>query len=183
MRRVVKIGGSLFARPDLVEAVSHWMARQPPAQTYVIVGGGDLVDAIRRYDRLRPADSAVVHWTCVDLLQVTFEMASRWFAGWATIDSPAELVRSQHQAIESAPCYLVSVRSFYRRDGGLELPLDWSTTTDSLAAALCIELKADELVLLKPREVDVAESVEGLAAQGIVDAALPALVSRLGSIR
>ena len=78
---------------------------------------------------------------------------------------------------------LVSVRSFYHRQSRHALPLDWSTTTDSISAALAIETDADELVILKSCEVDAAADATTLAEQGIVDPAFPRAASRVKSIR
>ena len=74
MRRVVKVGGSLLTRTDLQSKLTEWLDRQGKAQHLLVIGGGELIDAIRRLDRIRPADSSDVHWQCIDLLDVTVGM-------------------------------------------------------------------------------------------------------------
>lgn len=181
MRRVIKVGGSLLSRADLIESLPHWLDQQSPAQNVLIFGGGELVDAIRNLDRLRPSESAVVHWRCVDLLQVTFQMAADWFSAWSTVDSRDLLAALA--AVGAERPVLVSVRSFYRPDVGSSLPLTWDTTTDAIAAELAVRCEADELVLLKSCEVDPGADVDSLAEAGIVDLALPLIAPAVRSVR
>ena len=84
MRRVVKIGGSLLTRQDLPSALPGWIAQQPPAETLCIVGGGAVIDAVRRLDEIHPGDPVTIHWMCVDLLQTTFQTVASWF-DWPTV--------------------------------------------------------------------------------------------------
>lgn len=191
MRRVIKVGGSLLLRPDLVEALPSWLEQQSPTQNLVVVGGGELIDAIRHLDQQKPASPAEVHWRCVDLLQHTFEITASWFGEWATFDSPngqadfMELLDAEQQRGDSPdhhPATLVSVRSFYGPDSGSTLPLTWETTTDSIAAELAIRIDADELVLLKSCRVN-SQSVDDLARAGVVDRSLPMIAPSVRSIR
>ncbi len=184
MLRIVKVGGSLLTRPDLTTSLPKWLAAQSPAQNWLIVGGGKSIDAIRDLDQLRPGDPQQVHWRCVDLLQVTFEIFAEWFPQWDKIDIPGQLLSERPAADASnESTAIVSVRSFYHRECLWQLPLDWDTTTDSIAAALAIQTGAEETVLLKSCDVPRSADVESLAEQGIVDRALPELTSQLKSIR
>lgn len=72
--RVVKLGGSLLSRADLLDDFLVWQqtSRSPTTTDLVLVGGGEMVDAVRRWDALRPVEPADVHWLCVDLLQGSF---------------------------------------------------------------------------------------------------------------
>ncbi len=183
MRRVVKVGGSLLSRGDFAEALLQWIAKQPPAQTLVVIGGGNLIDAIRQLDRIHPGDPVEVHWRCVDLLQVTFELVSGWIAQWPKIDSAEQLSAELDLPGEPDGPVIVSVRSFYGRDSKVDLPLDWSTTADSIAAALAIGVDADELVLLKSCEIADPLDLRDAFRREIIDEALLALAARVRSIR
>lgn len=174
MRRVVKLGGSLLIRDDVVERLRRWYAAQPEAETLLIVGGGELINAIRHLDRVHPGEPAEVHWRCVDLLQVTFELVREWFPGWGSITGAEAFDRQCREGFALDRPTLVSVRAFYRRGAGAGLPEDWSTTTDAISAYLARRTSADELVLLKSCEVDSAAGLRELAARGIVDPAFPA---------
>ncbi|NND96052.1 MAG: hypothetical protein HKN47_01845 [Pirellulaceae bacterium] len=172
MRRVVKVGGSLLTQPDLVATLTRWFLEQPIAENVVIVGGGGLIDAIRRLDAVRPGDPAEVHWRCVDLLQATSRTFHDWFSSWEFIETADQLQRRQRDGFSQTQPTLVDVISFYRRGGDDHLPEDWRTTTDAIAALLATRIDADELVLLKACDVDKNTSIEHLVATGIVDEAI-----------
>lgn len=183
MQRVVKVGGSLLLRKDLCESLRRWLEQQSPARTYVVFGGGELIDAIRHLDRVHPADPKQVHWRCVDLLQFTFEIAASWLDDWPRIDTQSGVAAAAARLPRFDPAVLVSVRSFYHRDSGLRLPTNWDTTTDSIAAELAVQIDADELVLLKSCRVESPIEAESLANRGIVDRSLPLISPQLKSLR
>lgn len=187
MRRVVKLGGSMLLRADLKHAVDQWMTIEPAAQTFVVVGGGKLIDAIRELDQVHAMDQREIHWTCVDLLTTTATFVAKTLQ-WNLISTP-----SQWQAVlmeapqENTPSVIVP-DVFYNRDhlhgNPAEavrslLPEDWRTTTDSIAAYLAAIIKADELVLLKSCEIPESMSSVELAESGIVDQAFPDLAGVL----
>ncbi|WP_144057667.1 hypothetical protein [Novipirellula maiorica] len=179
MRRVIKIGGSLIARPDLSSCLPKLLdaigvadpsTAVSPA-TLLIVGGGDLVDALRKWDQHRPLDPAKTHWQCIELLQYTFEVISDWFPAWHRIDTVASLRQSMKHGFSTTAPHLIAVRCFYDRGNDGDLPHDWRTTSDSLAAKLCSDIDADELVLLKSCEVDPSWDRRSLISRGVIDEA------------
>jgi 5-(aminomethyl)-3-furanmethanol phosphate kinase len=177
-RRVVKIGGSLLHQERLLESLSSWLERHAPAQNLLIMGGGELIDQVRRADAIQPADPVQVHWQCIDLLDATFLMASSWF-DWAIIRTTDEFQATLEQGFRADKPTLVCVSSFYRADLphpiSHPVPLDWRTTSDTIAAMLAIQVAADEVVLLKSCDIDPQASVEQLSLAGVVDEALPLL--------
>jgi aspartokinase-like uncharacterized kinase len=182
MRRVVKLGGSLLLRPELLADIHGWLALQSQAENLVIVGGGELVDAVRRLDEIRPADPIDTHWQCVDLLQTTFEIAAAWF-DWNLIRSAAELDSALQSGLSSQRPTLVAVKSFYDRSSSIQVPLGWETTSDTIAAILAAVVRADELVLLKSCVVEPDFDLAQLAHAGIVDTALLRMQTEQLSIR
>lgn len=182
MRRVVKLGGSLLVREDLTDRLRQWHAAEPRGETLLIVGGGELIDAVRRLDRVRRGDPAEVHWRCVSLLQATFETVCEWFPDWASIVTAAQFRQQLRDGFARDRPTLVSVSAFYRRDSAAGLPEDWRTTTDAIAAYLAHQVDADELVLLKSCEVDSSADIADLAAPGIVDSAFPAAAEGLSKV-
>ena len=189
MRRVLKIGGSLLRQETIARRVQDWVSSQEQAETFAIVGGGELIDAIRRLDALSPGDPDSVHWQCVELLQITFSWLARQLDGWTPIHGTEDfdhlrwLTANQHEPPPESTRYLMDVNSFYRPGDETPLPEDWTTTTDAIAGWLSILLRADELVLFKSCDVDPQASLDELAARGIIDSALPRLADRLPPIR
>jgi aspartokinase-like uncharacterized kinase len=185
--RVVKLGGSLLTHEHLVPTMLDWVARQSPAQTLVVVGGGEIVDAVRTLDKKYPLPSAQVHWMCVDLLRATHLYAATMFPQWSSIDSVSKL--RTVVATRDRGTSLVSISSFYGSDMpegastvAKSLPSDWRTTTDALAGLLAVQVNADELVLLKSCEIPEVGILE-LAMRGIVDETLPNLANLIPYIR
>jgi aspartokinase-like uncharacterized kinase len=183
MRRVVKVGGSLLLRAELPQQLAAWLAKQPPAETLVLVGGGQLIDAIRNLDAVRRVDQVAVHWRCVESLGTTFEFFADWFPHWQAIRSGEEFRAALNRGFAANDATLIAVSAFYSPQSDFDLPTDWRTTTDAIASVLAVESSADELVLLKSCQVDRSLSLDRLAAAGIVDAAMLPIAQRVKSIR
>lgn len=171
IKRVVKVGGSLFDWPDFPLQLWHWLHAQPPAENYLIAGGGRLADAIRHYDPVLGLGEATSHQLCLDLLGVTarlleacLERAAKQLGAWppttTVLDVNAHLPRSS-----------------------TALPECWEVTTDSLAAMIARQLCADELVLLKSAAPLPPYTVAHAAAAGYVDAFFPAAAAGLPRLR
>jgi aspartokinase-like uncharacterized kinase len=152
----------------------------------VIVGGGELIDSIRHMDAVHQADPVEVHWMCVELLDVTAKFLSHRL-GWPLIASEEEFQKAFSSGLQADVAdqpQVVAVSSFYRPDTHAmfpEVPLDWRTTTDTIAAIGAKMIHADELVLLKSCQVDFSAGLQQLATSGIVDEALPGL--NVGSVK
>ncbi|TWU30553.1 amino acid kinase family protein [Novipirellula artificiosorum] len=176
MRRVIKIGGSLLLRTNLVTRLPvriDELGGGAASETLVMVGGGEMIDAIRRLDRCRPLDPIATHWQCIELLQQTLEIFHQWFPSWNRIDTRAELEHAIEQGFPTDRPSLVSVEAFYRRDVPADLPMDWRTTSDSLASLLATLSGSDELVLVKSCQIDDGWTTASLMDKGIIDAAFP----------
>lgn len=185
MRRVVKVGGSLLGKPDLPDAITRWYSRQPQAETLMIVGGGGLVEAMRQLDRVRHVDPADMHWMCVDLLETTYWLLAACFDCPRITTAEAIAHAEQHGFAADTPT-LVSVSSFYSRQQdavGIDIPCDWRTTSDTIAALLAHRVGAEELVLLKSCDVDPTASIEQLARSGIVDESFPLVAQLAPNVR
>lgn len=175
--RVVKLGGSLLDKPDFPDRVNHFLAKLPHRKTAIMIGGGDLIDAMRTLDDRFPLDLVSMHWRCVRLLRHTWEIAAELLPELEPIGSKADLQRWTDDP-EKRSSALVAVDSFYFPDDpdSLRLPTSWATTTDSIAALLAHRLSAEELVLCKscplPDAIDWSEA----ARRELVDAAFPNIV-------
>ncbi|MCA9136589.1 MAG: hypothetical protein KDB00_07515 [Planctomycetales bacterium] len=194
---MIKIGGSLLRQNDLVCNLQNWLCQQTSAETLAIVGGGEMIDAVRRLDATFACDPAWLHWQCVGLLQFTFHWLGRQLDDWqlhATPDQFSDLTRQLQQTRQprdvTAPDgsqdsakHLIDVNSFYRAGLSSPLPEDWTTTTDAIAGWLAILVDADELVLLKSCDVDETKSLAELADEGVIDRALLTLADQLPPIR
>lgn len=187
--RVIKLGGSLLLRRKLLDQVRDFyltlQQRDPRQQTYLIVGGGLMIEAVRQWDHLRPGEPADVHWRCVEMLRHSFAFMrdailadARWANGdderFGAIETHEQWTgRNQRFAgNESSEFTLVNVPAFYRRDtASVALPENWQTTTDAIACYLAEQIDADECWLLKSCQVDQQARIEDWIQAGIIDSA------------
>ncbi|MCC9599987.1 hypothetical protein LOC67_05390 [Stieleria sp. JC731] len=182
MRRVIKIGGSLLLQPNLIEGFCRWHSLQSPADDYLIVGGGNLIEAIRELDALHNLPPDWIHWHCVDLLKSTHHWLADRLPSFDPIQTQEEFA-AQKGRPHSCANMIVRVDSFYHQGVDANLPEDWRTTTDAIAGYLAKLLMAEEFVLLKSCDADGALSVAELAKRGIIDEALPMIADGLPKMR
>ena len=170
--RIVKVGGSLICRDDLPRRLSRWLEDQSPACNIVLFGGGPLVNAMRQVDLCHAFDSQWMHWSCVDLLEKTYEMGTQWFPAWQVIGSQADFRQWRPSRTSNFATYwLINPTSFYHRVQPAELPADWRTTSDAIAALLGHLVEAKEVVLIKSCEIPPEATSEELVRQEIIDEA------------
>jgi aspartokinase-like uncharacterized kinase len=143
--RVVKLGGSLLDWPRLVPEFRRWLARQSRMADVVIVGGGALVDVVRRFDSRHALAPAAAHWMSIRAMNLTAE----WFAhllGDTTVVSSLGSLDPRAQSVQ-----VLAVEQFLRCDAGspAALPCGWDVTSDSIAARVAAAMGAGELAVLK----------------------------------
>lgn len=172
---VVKIGGSLLTHPHFASGLRWWLSRQSRwRQVFLIVGGGEIIDAVRRIDAAQRCDAVAIHWLCVRLMRHTIELVAPWLPEATVLQRPTDWADCLDEARPG--CFLVPPDLFYSPDSGDSLPCDWTTTSDSIAALLANKLGTRNLVLLKSCPLPVNADVQRLADLGIVDPTLPRLV-------
>lgn len=190
-RRVVKVGGSCLDNPQLTSLLTDWFAQQTPAENWVIVGGGECIEAMRALSRRYNLEQSEMHWRCIRLLDATWEILTELFPQWIPIHSP-EIFRQTQRREPQPAIYIVRVHSFYSRSnepqvhttvsGSSQIPVGWETTTDSIAALLSTIIGASELVLIKSCTIPSHSPLE-LQRLGIVDAAFPSILPKTTKLR
>jgi aspartokinase-like uncharacterized kinase len=191
--RIVKLGGSLLTLPQLGNRLLEWLSNEPPAFSLIVVGGGPPVDAIRDLAAVHAYDEELLHWLCIDLLDVSYRLVAAQLPECRQLQTADELQRvlstRDWTSARMAPV-LVRVAAFYDREHEPQLPWrlphSWDTTSDSLAALLAQLTGADELVLLKSCPIPAPHSPgdwEELARRGVVDAAFTKTIAGLKRVR
>jgi len=174
--RVVKLGGSLLEWPQLAERLRAWLAIQPPAANILIVGGGTLVDALRKLDAAERLPSDTSHWLAIRAMGVTAAMV-------ASLLQEARLVGAieQLEFTECCPLQILDVGHFLRNDehSADALPASWDVTSDSISARVASVLQANELILLKSSLPAGSSHLQTLADNGYVDAYFPRVAGSL----
>lgn len=145
---VVKVGGSLLDWPGFPHALSAYIDSLRPDRVLLIVGGGSVVDLLRRLDSVHAIGEKRAHVLALRALELTARLAETLVPGLQVVERP-EQVRKAWEA------RLVPVLSPWwwmenvDRLAADPLPEEWRTTTDSIAARIARDLPADALVLLK----------------------------------
>jgi aspartokinase-like uncharacterized kinase len=137
---VIKVGGSLAARPTRLRRLMETLADAGRRHRLVALpGGGSFADEVRRADhRFRLGDSAA-HWMAI----LAMDQYGHLLAGLAP---GAALVRSRRELAPGRLNVLLPSAWLRRVD---PLPHSWDVTSDSIAAWVARALGARRLMLVK----------------------------------
>jgi len=181
---VIKIGGSLLARPawpdDLIALVGD--VSQPGL---LVVGGGRIVDALRRIDASAPRPAAMMHRLAIDALGLSARLVAEAL-GLPLVSAPCDPPRL---AVLDTPAWLDAGEAGSPRFDSL--PVGWHVTSDSIAAFVAATATSP-LLLAKsvpppcPRptvEADADADLKTIASTGWVDGHFPTAAASLTDIR
>ncbi len=169
MITVIKLGGSLLSAgvlPACLDAVDRYAG-----QILLVPGGGLFADLVRdsqmqwRFDDLTAHRMAILAMRQMALLCMDIK------PGLVLMDDPAELNRMPRIALW-APDFKTL------EDTGIAA--SWGITSDSLAAWLAGQVKADALLLVKSCTIADNAELADLQRLGIVDAGFPDFVQQAG---
>ena len=180
---VIKLGGSLLNLKNLSEHLRRWTEFQPPCLRFWVVGGGQLVEAMRELDATHHFDAQWMHWHCVDLLSSTARTLNQLLPDFGYIAKQEELAAALHCL--SSQNYIVAPGCFYSAESSSDLPNDWTTTTDSIAALLALTIEARKLVLLKsaaPPASTHNSTFRDWSEKGFTDEAFPGIAQHLSCV-
>jgi 5-(aminomethyl)-3-furanmethanol phosphate kinase len=137
---VIKVGGSLGARPAQLRRLMETLASAARRRCLVVVpGGGSFADEVRRADdRFALGDSAA-HWMAILAMDQYGYLLARLAPGAVLARSRRELTPGQLNVL--APS------AWLRRAD--PLPHSWDVTSDSIAAWIARSLGARRLMLVK----------------------------------
>jgi len=171
-RLVLKVGGSLMDQKDAPELLRKFLdSNFEGKQVNLLMGGGKVVDVLRNFDATNYAAPETIHWCCVDLLHLTYELAVGWLPSASRIETRKTFL--DHQTNDAPGVFLLATRTFYTREDGDVLPRDWNTTSDSIAAFLAKKLSINRLVVLKSCDIPDAITIDQAASLDLVDAHSP----------
>ncbi len=172
---IVKVGGSLLTLPDLAMRLRKMFAVLAADRIFVVGGGGEAAELVRKWDLIHRLDEEVAHWLAIDSMSLTGSLL-------AGLLNEATLV-ADHQSAENnvarggvailAPRLILDEL----HDGQREpLPVGWDCTSDSIAGWIATQWNVDSLVLAKSVDApnDCSMSSESEAAS--VDANFDSIV-------
>lgn len=170
---IVKLGGSLAGSSDL----PAWLAALESCSLPLVIvpGGGAFADAVRGMQaKMGFDDETAHHMALVAMQQYGIALSALW-PRLSCAATPAAIRRALR--LGQVPCWSPASMA-------LAAPLRkcWDVTSDTLAAWLAAELKADRLILIKSVDApSAAETVADLAAAGLVDPLFPHYAAASGA--
>ena len=179
---VLKLGGSLLDLPDLKDRLSEFLAQLQDRRPLLICGGGSAADLVRHWDEIHQLDATAAHWLAIAAMKLNERLLCQLIPDACLVSNQnaAQQAWEQHQIpVLCAEHYLQATTSA----NFAPLPASWDITSDSIAAWVTLTWPADELILLKSKDLPADSTVETLAAAGVVDAYLPALADQLPVLR
>jgi 5-(aminomethyl)-3-furanmethanol phosphate kinase len=167
MIHISKVGGSLFDLADLGDRIRQAITHLEPANNVLIAGGGEFTDLIAKAQTHHSLCDVETHWLCIKTLGVTASLLKALLPEAKLTDQPLELADAAEPSL-----WILDTEQLLKNETASEairlLPRDWTVTTDSIAAAVAVELQATELVLLKSTNCQ-PEAIQSLAQQHLVD--------------
>ena len=164
MIRVIKLGGSLLTLPDWHERFLRWLDSEPLATNLLLVGGGEMVDVLRREHERFPYTEKTMHDAALAVMDINAELAVARLSGSRLLQNVAEL------ELLATALHVIRITSWWKAAvarGETLPPETWDTTSDTLAAWVAGMVGAQDLVLLKSA-VPPAQQTDWVE-QGYVD--------------
>jgi aspartokinase-like uncharacterized kinase len=168
---VVKVGGSLYERPDLGPRLRHELARFTDHSILLIPGGGPLANVVRALDKCHGLGEEASHWLALRALSLNARFLRQLLPESMVVEA---LDNCKAPWREGRPCIL-DAHAFARADEGRPrcLPHSWEVTSDALAARVAQVMGASRLILLKSVTIPSPVDWEDASRRGWVDSYFP----------
>ncbi len=159
---VVKIGGSLLGSPELVRWLELFV-KFSDGKVIIVPGGGLFADAVRKAQSQSNINDAVAHKLAVLAMDQFGLLLAGMNPGLATASSELEIAERtwQHRGIVWLPSKMVLADD--------TIPQNWQVTSDSLSAWLANKIGAEQLVLVKSRQLPAHEHSASMPLQKLVE--------------
>ena len=177
---VVKVGGSLIDWPEFPRRMAAFLqtleATESRGSIILIAGGGPAADLIRVLDELHGLGDETAHRLALLAMELSAHIL-------AALLPRAVAVRDLNGlrsvwSIGSLPILAPSLICDEIESSGEDvLPMNWNTTSDSIAARIAVHMAADRLIMLKSAPLPAATVRLEAARLGLVDPMFP-VVSR-----
>jgi aspartokinase-like uncharacterized kinase len=176
---VIKLGGSLLDRPAWPAELIDLLA-MTPLPAVLVVGGGRLVDALRRIDATSPRPAEVMHRLAIDALGLTARLVAS-AVGLPLVTSPAPdpAAAGPRVAVLDTPAWLTAAGPPARL---ARLPVGWHVTSDSIAAVVAAEMGRRLMLVKSVPPPCPGDDLPALASAGWIDGYFPEAAASLDAI-
>lgn len=173
---VIKCGGSLLGRPSWPDDLRSLLAMQAGG-CLVVVGGGLLVDGLRRIDAAGPQPDELMHELAIACMGITARLVATAL-DLPRIAEPRALPGDVTAVLDPVPWFAACPR-------GRGLPATWRVTSDSIAATVAGvggRLLLAKSVAPPAQALAAADPLAAVSAAGWVDAHFPTAAAGLAAI-
>ncbi|MGD9669336.1 MAG: uridylate kinase [Hyphomicrobiaceae bacterium] len=170
---VVKIGGSLLSNATRLSTVVATLARAR-RPIVIVPGGGPFADQVRDAQNSHGTSDRAAHRMALLAMHQTGLLIEDMQGRFIAVDTVAAI--RQALAANRIPVWL----PLRLAADDATLPVDWSVTSDALAARLAERLRFEAVLLIKSRCVPQGPSAAELASDSIVDTIFGHVVDRAG---
>jgi aspartokinase-like uncharacterized kinase len=168
MIKIIKLGGSL-SKSSALSACLNSIVASKLSKLIIVPGGGDFADKVRDAQRVWRFNELIAHSMAILAMQQMALLFKGLQPSFYLVDSVAAIKQQL-----SSPLPMIWSPAINELEQA-KIPASWDVTSDSLAAWLATQLKADELVLVKSALI-TTQDFKQLTQQGIIDAHFGALV-------
>ncbi len=165
---VVKLGGSFFDAPELIDWVKT-IVQYGAGKIVLVPGGGPFADQVRHAQKQYQFNDQVAHHMALHAMDQfgLFLIGIAESHGLEII--PASSLEEIEQALmeQQIPVWLPS----YQLRTVQEIKKNWDVTSDSLSAWLARQLNSEQLILIKRVHVDLKMTLAELQRHNLVDSA------------
>jgi len=159
---VFKVGGSLLAYPELLEAtIANIVDESMHARVAIVPGGGPFADTVRETDRRFRLADEIAHWMAV----LAMDQYAHLLAGVRPELALAASARDVESTIASGRIPVVAPYRWLRDAD--PLPHSWDVTSDSISAWFASVLGATQLVLVKVPGATGADAVDSYFSRAL----------------
>ncbi len=199
MKRIVaKLGGSQLTDAGFCQRLIDWILQTGEHEYFIVVGGGNAIDAMRELDRIHDLNESAMHWRCVWMLQATTDIVEELLTRLIPnkvlhrIKTSEEFCNAIRNRSKTSRITLVDCIAFYQKHlewrswthGDINPPKEgWCTTTDALAIYCAGLLQADLCILLKSCSIANGISIENAAQQGIIDSESVSMATQFPNVQ
>ncbi len=159
--RVIKLGGSLLSDAEALINCLNTIEQKIKDKVVIVPGGGLFADQVRKAQKQWQFNDKIAHQMAILAMQ---QMALLFKS-----IKPDFLIADKLSAIREDSIFIWSPDVQQLNLSAVKA--SWDITSDSLAAWLANQLKADELILVKSADIPTNINIYQMQQQGLVDKA------------
>jgi len=162
---VIKIGGSLLGSPELIKWL-ELVVKHSDGQVIIVPGGAIFADAVRDAQRLSDVDDHVAHHLALLAMDQYGLLMAGMHKHLVTASSELEIAERgwQHRGIVWLPSKMVLADD--------SIPQNWQVTSDSISAWLANKLKAEHLIIVKSKPLEIYQKNAEILIENLVEGEL-----------